>query len=189
LDKGIEDLKARNEGAQSQPINEKIRFDKLQVITNDGQNLGIISRDEALRLAHQSDLDLVLLSEQGSEGVPLAKIMDFGKALYAKKKQVAEAKKSQKVIQVKEIKMRPKIGEHDYQTKVDQAIEFLKSGKHVKFTLMFKGREAAMREERGEELFKKIDESFEKAGLTRIAAEKDAKAAQLWSRVYFLKSK
>lgn len=179
----------RHEGPSHQLVNEKIRFDKMQVITNEGKNLGILSRDEALRLARQSDLDLVLLAEQGSEGVPLVKIMDFGKALYAKKKQQAEAKKSQKVIQVKEIKMRPKIGEHDYQTKINQAIDFLKDGKHVKVTLMFKGREAAMREERGEELFKKIDDSFEQAGLTRIAQEKDAKAAQLWSRVYFLKAK
>ncbi len=182
-------MKARTEGAQHQLINEKIRFDRMHVISQDGKNLGIISRDDALRLARQADLDLVLLTEQGSDGLPLAKIMDFGKALYAKKKQQAEAKKSQKVIQVKEIKMRPKIGEHDYQTKIKQAIDFLKTGKHVKFTLMFKGREAAMREERGEELFKKIDESFEQAGLTKIAAEKDAKATQLWSRVYFLKSK
>ena len=104
--------------------------------------------------------------------MPVAKIMDFGKALYAKRKQQAEAKKSQKIIQVKEIKMRPKIGEHDYQTKMNQAIDFLKDGKHVKITLMFKGREAAMREERGEELFRKIDESFANAGLTKIAARK-----------------
>ena len=182
-------MKMKNEGASSQPINEKIRFDKMQVISFDGRNLGIISRDEALKVARQAELDLVLLAESGSEGVPLAKIMDFGKALYAKKKQQAEAKKSQKVIQVKEVKMRPKIGEHDFQTKVNQAIEFLKDGKHVKFTLMFKGREATMRDERGEEIFRKIDEAFEAAGLTRIAAEKDAKAAQLWSRVYFMKAK
>ncbi len=159
------------------------------MITHDGKNLGIINRDEALRIARSEDLDLVLLADAGSEGVPLAKIMDFGKALYAKKKQQAEAKKSQKVIQIKEIKMRPKIGEHDFNVKLHQAIEFLKEGKHVKFTLMFKGREAAMREERGEEIFKKIDQGFEEAGLTKIMAEKDAKAGQLWSRVYLLKSK
>ncbi len=182
-------MKTRNEGTASQLVNEKIRFDKMQVITNEGKNLGILARDEALRLARQSDLDLVLLTEQGSEGVPLVKIMDFGKALYAKKKQQAEAKKSQKVIQVKEIKLRPKIGEHDYQTKINQAIDFLKEGKHLKVTLMFKGREAATREERGEEMFKKIDESFEAAGLTKIAQEKDSKATQFWSRVYYLKSK
>ena len=179
----------RTESTTSQPINEKIRFDKMQVITHDGKNLGIVSRDEALKLARQADLDLVLLTEQGSEGVPLVKIMDFGKALYAKKKQQAEAKKSQKVIQVKEVKLRPKIGEHDFQTKINQAIDFLKEGKHLKVTLMFKGRETAMRDERGEELFKKIDEAFAEAGLTKIAQEKDAKATQLWSRVYFLKSK
>ncbi len=182
-------MKAKNEGAPSQLINERIRFDKMQVISYDGKNLGIITRDEALRIARSVDLDVVLLAEEGSEGVPLAKIMDFGKALYAKKKQQAEAKKSQKVIQVKEIKMRPKIGEHDFMTKVNQAIDFLKEGKHVKFTLAFKGREAAMREERGEEIFKKIDQTFEEAGLTRIMAEKDSKMGQLWSRIYLLKSK
>lgn len=182
-------MKARTEGAPSQLINERIRFDKLQVISHDGRNLGIVSRDEALREARAAELDLVLLAESGSEGVPLAKIMDFGKALYAKKKQQAEAKKSQKVIQVKEVKMRPKIGEHDFMTKIHQAIDFLKEGKHVKFTLAFKGREAAMREERGAEIFKKIDEMFEEAGLTKIMAEKDAKAGQLWSRIYLLKSK
>ncbi len=165
-------MKTRNEGTASQLVNEKIRFDKMQVITNDGRNLGILARDEALKLARQNDLDLVLLTEQGSEGVPLVKIMDFGKALYAKKKQQAEAKKSQKVIQVKEIKLRPKIGEHDYQTKINQAIDFLKEGKHLKVTLMFKGREAAMREERGEELFKKIDESFLEAGLDQNRSRK-----------------
>ncbi|MBA3752440.1 translation initiation factor IF-3 [Candidatus Dependentiae bacterium] len=182
-------MKPKTEGAPSQLINEKIKFDKMQVISYDGKNLGVILRDEALRIARQADLDLVLLAEQGADGFPVTKIMDFGKALYAKKKQQNEAKKSQKIIQVKEIKMRPKIAEHDYTTKVNQAIEFLKDGKHVKFTLMFKGREAVMREERGSEIFKKIDTSFEEAALTRIVAEKDSKTPQLWSRVYFLKNK
>lgn len=180
-------LKAKNEGVASPLINEKIRFDKMQVISHDGKNLGIISRDEALRLARQVELDLVLITEQGSEGYPVAKIMDFGKALYAKKKQLADAKKNQKVIQVKEIKLRPKIGEHDYQTKINQGVQFLKDGKHLKVTLMFKGRESATRDERGEELFAKIDASFEQAGLTKIAHEKDAKAPQFWSRIYYIK--
>ena len=91
------------------------------------------------------------------------------------------------MIQVKEIKLRPKIGEHDYQTKINQAIDFLKEGKHLKVTLMFKGREAAMREERGEEMFKKIDKCFQEAGLSKIAQEKDSKATQFWSRVFFKK--
>lgn len=180
-------MKAKNESTAAPAINEKIRFEKLQVISNDGKNLGVLLRDEALRLARQTDLDLVLISEQGSEGYPLVKIMDFGKALYAKKKQQADAKKNQKVIQVKEIKLRPKIGEHDYQTKINQAIQFLKDGKHLKVTLMFRGREAAARDERGEELFNKITESFEQAGFTKLAQEKDLKTSQSWSRVYYLR--
>lgn len=180
-------VKPKKEAATSQPINDKIRFDRMQVISQDGSNLGILSRSEALNMARAANLDLVLLAAAGGDGMPVTKIMDFGKALYAKKKQAAEAKKSQKVIQVKEIKFRPKIGEHDFVTKMNQAIDFLKEGKHVKVTLMFRGREIAMKEERGQELFDKIAESFEQAGLTKIFAEKDAKAGQLWSRIYYLK--
>lgn len=176
-----------NEKVVAPLITEKSKFDKMQVITHEGKNLGVISRDETLRLARAADLDAVIIAEQGPDGYPIVKIMDFGKASYAKKKQQAEAKKNQKVIQVKEIKLRPKIGEHDYQTKVNQAIQFLKEGKHVKVTLMFRGREAATRDERGQELFTKVAQSFEEAGLTKLGAEKDAKATQLWSRVYYLK--
>ena len=181
-------MKTKNDSA-SPIINEKIRFDKMQVISHDGKNLGVLPRDEALRLARQVGLDLVIIAEQGGDGLPVVKVMDFGKALYAKKKQQAEAKKNQKVIQIKEIKLRPKIGEHDYQTKINQAIEFLKDGKHLKVTLMFRGRETATREERGTEMFTKIDASFEAAGLTKLVQEKDAKTPQLWSRIYYLKSK
>lgn len=180
-------LKPKNDGAAAPLINEKIRFDKVQVISNDGKNLGVLTRDEALRLARQAELDLVLLSEQGGEGAPVVKIMDFGKALYAKKKQLADAKKHQKVIQIKEIKLRPKISEHDYQTKMNQAMQFLKDGKHLKVTLMFKGRETATREERGDEMFAKINSTFEQSGLTKLVQEKDVKATQLWSRIYYLK--
>jgi len=168
-------------------INDKIPYIRLQVISFDGKNLGVISRDEALASARLAELDLVLLAEMGNEGFPVAKIMNFGKVLYAKKKQLAEARKNQKVIQIKEIKLRPKIGEHDYQTKLNQAIGFLKDGKHLKVTLMFKGREAAMRDERGEELFRKLHEGFEQAGLTKYVQEKDMKTSQLWTRIYHLK--
>lgn len=169
------------------PINKNIHFPKVQVISPDGKNLGIVARDEALKLAEKAGLDLVLMSQMGGEGVPVVKIMDFGKALYAKKKQLADAKKHQKSIQVKEIKLRPKIGEHDYQTKINQAVQFLTSGKHLKVTLMFKGRESLTRDERGKELFDRIDASFQQAGLTKVMYEKDTKSPQLWSRIYFLK--
>ncbi len=167
--------------------NEKIRFDRVQLITFDGKNIGIIPTNEALKAAYAQGLDLVIIAEKGADGVPVAKVMDLGKSLYEKKKQQSDAKKHQKVIQIKELKIRPKISEHDYQTKINQAIDFLKDGKHVKVTLMFKGREAAMAEERGTELLRKIDESFQQAGLLKIAQEKDSRTGQMWSRIYFLK--
>jgi len=169
-------------------MNEKIPFNKLQVINHEGKNLGEISRSEALHLAQLAELDLVIIADSGNLNIPVAKIMDYGKASYAKKKQQADAKKHQKVIQVKEVQIRPKIGEHDYQTKVNNAIRFLLDGKRLKITLIFKGREVTMKNERGAEIFEKIDKSFEAAGLTkRLVQEKDLKTNQLWSRVYYLK--
>jgi len=171
------------------PINEQIRIDRIQVITHDGRNLGMISRFDALRYAREAGLDLVLIADSGKDGMPVAKIMDFGKVLYEKKKKQAEAKKHQKVIQVKEVKMRPSIGEHDYQTKIKQAVEFLKDGMHVKFTLFFKGRENESKEERGNNFFHRIHQSFEDLGLLKnMVQDKDAKLGQFWSRIYHLKS-
>lgn len=172
----------------TQPINENIRFPKVQLITHEGQNIGVVSRDEALRLAHMAGLDLVLIAESGSDGFPLTKIMDFGKALYAKKKKQSEAKKHQKTIQVKEIKLRPKIGEHDFKTKMNQGVQFLKDGKHLKITVAFRGREIVSKEERGNQLFEKIDSFFKENGLANLMQEKDAKLGQLWSRIYYVKS-
>jgi len=180
-------LKSRIEGKTSPAINEKINFDKMQVISHEGKSLGVLYKNDALKIAAENKLDLVLMSDTGGEGYPVAKIMDFGKALYAKKKQIATAKKHQKTIEVKELKLRPKIGEHDYQTKVNQAVQFLKDSKHVKITLMFKGREASNLNERGSQLFDKIDKSFEQAGLPKLVQEKDSRSGSLWSRVYYLK--
>ncbi len=170
-------------------MNEQIRAPQLQLIDHEGINIGVVPRAQALRMAQEAGLDLVLLADSGKDGVPVVKILDIGKALYEKKKKQAEAKKHQKVIQVKEIKMRPKIGEHDYQTKINQAIEFLKDGKRLKITLQFKGRENVLRDEHGGEMFKKVDKSFDDAGLTKnLVQEKDTRLGQFWSRIYFLKS-
>jgi len=170
-------------------INERIVAEKVQLIKQDGENVGVISRDTALKMAQESDLDLVMLADQGQEGVPVVKIMDFGKVLYETKKKKAEAKKHQKVIQVKEIKLRPKIGEHDYQTKMKQAVQFLKAGKRVKITLWFRGRENATKEERGAELFERVQKSFEQYEWTEhLVHEKDSKLGLYWSRIYYLKT-
>lgn len=171
-------------------INEKIRVPQVQLITHEGENLGVISRYDALKRAEAAGLDLVLISDEGREGVPVAKIMDFGKAAYEKKKKQGESKKHQKVIQIKEVKFSPKIGEHDYQTKIKQALQFLEEGKRVKVTLFFKGREMVTKEERGNEMFARVLASFEAAGLTDdLIQEKDMKLGQLWSRIFYLKSK
>ncbi len=184
--KGRQDLKDKR--VQQPLINEKIRAPKMQLIDHEGNNVGIVSRNQALSMAQDVGLDLVILTERGKDEVPIAKIMDFGKALYEKKKKKAEAKKHQKVIQVKEIKFRPKIGEHDYQTKMKQAIQFLKAGKRVKFTLFFRGRENILKEQKGTELFEKIDNTLNDHGFTdNLAHDKDAKMGKLWSRVYYLK--
>lgn len=169
-------------------INMQIRGPKLQLITKEGENIGIVSRSEALRMADEAGLDLVMLTEKGKEGVPVVRIMDFGKVLYERKKKIVQAKKKQKTVQVKEIKLSPKIGEHDYQTKIKHAIEFLKEGKRVKITLFFKGRENIAKQDRGTELFEKINNTFEEYDLLKdLVQEKDMKMGRFWSRIYYLK--
>lgn len=167
-------------------INQQIRAENVQLITQDGENIGVVSRNQALRQAEEDGLDLVLIAVK--DDIPIVKIMDFGKSLYEKKKKSLEAKKHQKVIQVKEVKMNPKIGDHDYQTKIKQAVQFLESGKRVKFTLSFRGREMATKDARGAELFDKIQKSFEDLGfVTNLMQEQDAKIGKMWSRIYYLK--
>ncbi len=170
-------------------INERIRAEQVQLITETGENIGTISTKEALVMAERVDLDLVVIAESGKGGIPVTKIMDFGKVLYEKKKKLAEAKKHQKVIQVKEIKIRPKIGEHDYETKMKRALQFLKSGKRVKITLLFRGRENITKEERGRELFEQVDKTFRAFELGNdLVKEADKRIGQFWSRVYYLKN-
>lgn len=179
-------LKDKKENAPL--INHQIRADYVQLITQDGENIGTISKSQALRQAEEAGLDLVLIAQSGKDGIPVVKIMDFGKVLYEKKKKTLEAKKHQKVIQIKEIKMNPKIGEHDYQTKIKQAVQFLTTGKRVKITLSFRGREIATKEARGTELFTKIEKSFaEHDWANNLMQEQDSKMGKMWSRIYYLK--
>lgn len=169
-------------------INEKIPGDKVQLIASSGENVGIVSKREAVKQAEAEGLDLVLIASDGGQGVPVAKIMDLGKAVYAKKKKTVEAKKKQKVIKVKELKIRPKIGDHDFQTKVNQALQFLEEGKRVKFTLVFRGREVVNRTELGTKLFQKFEDALAQAELLdKMVIEQDAKTNQLWSKLYYTK--
>lgn len=168
-------------------INRKIRADKLQLITHKGENLGVVTRTFALNTAEDAGLDLVIINEGGADGVPVAKIMDYGKELYNKKKKTSDAKKKQKLIKVKEVKLSPKIGENDYKTKINKAIQFMKEGKRVKFTLVFRGREMATKHEVGRELFDRINESLSELS-SNLASEQESKMGQFWSKIYYLKN-
>lgn len=168
-------------------MNEQIRAFKMRVISDEGENLGILSRDAALELAKKSNLDLVLLSDK--DEIPLVKIMDLGKSLYAKKKKMSESKKKQKVIKIKEIKMKPKIGIHDYQTKMNQGVGFLNDGHKLKVTLVFRGREVEAKKIVGGDFFARVDQFLAEHGLVDLAFEKDAISGPFWSRIYSLKSK
>jgi len=170
-------------------VNERIMASQVQLITQDGENIGVLARTEALRMASDADLDLVTIADQGNNGVPVVKIMDFGKTLYERKKKQAESKKHQKVIQVKEIKVRPKIGEHDFKTKMNRAIGFLRDGKRVKVSLWFRGRENVLKEKHGRALFDRIEKMLDDSDLAKsLVKEKEVKVGQAWSRFYFVKS-
>ncbi|MGB3509516.1 MAG: translation initiation factor IF-3 [Microcoleaceae cyanobacterium] len=120
-------------------VNENIRVPKVRAIDADGSQLGIIDTREALRMAEEKELDLVLVSDKADP--PVCKIMDYGKYVFEQKKKAQEAKRKQHNAEVKEVKMRYKIEEHDYNVRLSQAERFLKSGDKVKATIMFRGRE------------------------------------------------
>ena len=121
--------------------NERIRVREIRVIDDDGQQLGIMPPQQALTLARQKGLDLVEISATAVP--PVCRIMDFGKYQYQEQKRAREARKHQKVIDVKEIKFRPKVDEHDYQFKKKHIERFLADGDKVKATIFFRGREMA----------------------------------------------
>ncbi len=120
-------------------INEKIRCDELRVIGTDGAQLGIMSSDAALKLAFDQNLDLVLIAAQAKP--PVGKIMDYGKYRFEQAKKEKEAKKNQKVINIKEVQLSLKIDTHDFDTKKNAAIKFLSKGDKVKVSIRFRGRE------------------------------------------------
>ncbi len=138
--------------------NEQIRFPKIRVIDNDGAQVGIITPREALVLAQEKNLDLVLISETADP--PVCKIMDYGKYKYEQDKKLKEAKKKQHNADVKEVKMRYKIEEHDYNVRVKNAQRFLKSGDKVKATVSFRGREI-QHADLAEELLRKMAADLE----------------------------
>jgi translation initiation factor IF-3 len=122
-------------------VNERIRVREIRVIDDTGQQLGIMPPQQALVIARQKGLDLVEISASASP--PVCRIMDYGKYQYQEQKRAREARRHQKVIEVKEIKFRPKVDEHDYQFKKKHIERFLADGDKVKATVFFRGREMA----------------------------------------------
>ena len=120
-------------------INERIKYPQLRVVDSDGKQLGVIDRLEALDIASQRELDLVLVSEKANP--PVCRVMDYGKYKFEQEKKAKEARKKSHQTEVKEVKMRYKIDKHDYDVRIGQATKFLKSGDKVKCTVIFRGRE------------------------------------------------
>ena len=128
-------------GIKELTINEAIKFKEVRVIDSDGAQLGVISINKALDAAYAKDLDLVCISPTSEP--PVCKIMDYGKYKFEQMKREKEAKKNQKVIEVKEIRLSLNIDTNDFNTKLKQAIKFLKDGNKVKVSVRFRGREMA----------------------------------------------
>lgn len=120
-------------------INEEIKDKEVRVITNEGEQLGIMSAKEALSAAEDRNLDLVKIAPNAQP--PVCKIMDYGKYRFEQAKREKDAKKNQKVVEIKEIRLGLKIDTHDFETKGTHAIRFLKSGNKVKVSIRFRGRE------------------------------------------------
>jgi translation initiation factor IF-3 len=144
------------------PINEDITAHELRVIDSNGEQAGIMLREKALELADSRKLDLVLISPLANP--PVAKVMDYGKYRYEQQKREKEAKKKQKVIEIKEVRLTPSIDNHDLDVKASSAIKFLKEGNKVKVSLRFRGRERG-RVDLGEEVMASFEEKIKDFGV------------------------
>ncbi|HOP75580.1 MAG TPA: translation initiation factor IF-3 [Bacillota bacterium] len=137
-------------------VNEEIRAKEVRVVSPEGEQLGIMSVRDALRIAQEKELDLVEVAPNAKP--PVCRIMDYGKYRYEQSKREREARKKQKVIEIKEIRMTPKIESHDFQVKVKAAQKFLKDGDKVKAIIRFRGREI-VHAELGKSLLMQLYES------------------------------
>ena len=139
-------------------INEDITYNEVRLIGNDGEQLGIMSATQAQRLADEQGLDLVEVSESAKP--PVCRIMNYDKYRYEQRKKIAEAKKKQTVVEIKEIKFRPKTEEHDLNFKIRNIKKFLAQKNKVKITLRFRGREIVYAQSLGIEVLNKIGEAL-----------------------------
>ena len=145
--------------------NERIRALQVQVISSDGKNLGTLSTQEAINIARQEGLDLIEISPNANP--PVCKIIDIGKYKYDQQKKAHKAKKKQKIMNLKEIKLRPVTEIHDYNFKIKNAQKFLTKGDKVKFTVQFRGREM-QHTDLGYDLMKRITDDTASLGKVEV---------------------
>ncbi|MEI4194961.1 translation initiation factor IF-3 [Roseovarius sp. E0-M6] len=130
-----------------------MRADEIRLIGADGENVGVVTPERAMEMAEEAGLDLVEISPNANP--PVCKIMDYGKYKYEQQKRESEARKKQKVIEVKEVKFRPNTDTHDYDVKMRNVMKFLENGDKVKITMRFRGREMA-HQQLGRELLERV---------------------------------
>jgi translation initiation factor IF-3 len=155
-------------------INRDIRVREVQLIDSEGQNRGVVDIVEALRMSEEEGLDLVEIVPNANP--PVCKILDYGKYRFTEQKKAAEARKRQKIVEIKEIKLRPGIDDHDYDTKMKSVRRFFEEGDKVKFVLRFRGREMA-HQELGFKVLERV--KIETAGLAKIELEPSMEGRQM----------
>ena len=162
---------AQKEGPR---VNEEIRSREIQLIDKDGANHGVVDVQDALNMAVEAGLDLVEIAPNSTP--PVCKILDFGKYKYQAQKKAAEARKKQKVVEIKEIKLRPMIDDHDYDVKMRSMRRFFEEGDKVKVTLRFRGREMA-HQELGAQLLDRV--KGDSAELAKVEQEPKLEGRQM----------
>ncbi|WP_028274169.1 translation initiation factor IF-3 [Atopococcus tabaci] len=159
--------------AKDMIVNDGIRARELRVIGKDGEQIGVVSKSEALRLAEQTNLDLVLVAPNANP--PVARVMDYGKFRYEQQKKEREAKKNQKTITVKEVRLSPSIDEHDFNTKLKNARKFLEKGDKVKASIRFRGR-AITHKDLGREVLERLAEEVSDIAAIEQKAKMDGRS-------------
>ncbi len=157
-------------------INERIRVPQVRLIDTTGEQIGVVPTREALRMALEKGFDLVEISPTAKP--PVCKIMDYGKYKYELNKKAKSAKKKQHIIQMKEMRLRPKIEEHDYQFKLKHMREFLEKGNKVKVFVEFRGREMT-HQELGHKIIQRLEEDLKDLGIIEQKAKMEGRNLSL----------
>ena len=153
-------------------VNEQIRAREVRLVGPEGEQVGVVPLERALQLAAEVDLDLVEVAPMARP--PVCKLMDFGKFKYESALKAREARRNQQQTVIKEMKLRPKIDPHDYETKKGHVMRFLKAGDKVKVTIMFRGREQS-RPELGFRLLRRLEDEIQDLGYVEASAKQDGR--------------